>query len=403
MLNTNEIIAKHFEGDPANAVRAHAAVQEILRAQADARPVAWLDPSKPLHMPITSGMKEQWLRDWPEQASGFSVPLFTAPPAESAGVPEDAIEAAAKKLAEDFDYPWEHMPTQGRNDFREKVRGIAELFSRTHAADGEAGSPFKQYTAFEHAGQEASERTAKLHEYLAQTSPKQAAQQQTNQGASHEWDASGERCLKCGDKDWFAGSTCSGKAAQQQAEPESVIKRQAQKIGELIADRDSWIEAHARLYRLYHDQSPKAGEEIHVNVEGGDVYTLPLQRSGMDKPRFVVHVPRPQQAEPGADERAAFEAWASKRRMDLRREANNPDEYLLASTADAFVGWQAHAAQSGQRAGVAELREIADNITANAVTQPKTNWGDGYRQACADIAGGLRLCANAAPTQQEGK
>lgn len=57
------------------------------------------------------------------------------------------------------------------------------------------------------------------------------------------------------------------------------------------------------------------------------------------------------QAEPGADERAAFEAWASKRRMDLRREANNPDEYLLASTADAFVGWQAHAAQSGQRAG----------------------------------------------------
>ncbi|WP_104565631.1 hypothetical protein [Ralstonia mannitolilytica] len=192
-------------------------------------------------------------------------------------------------------------------------------------------------------------------------------------------------------------------AAQQQAEQESVIKRQAQKIGELIADRDSWIEAHARLYRLYHDQSPKAGEEIHVNVEGGDVYTLPLQRSGMDKPRFVVHVPRPQQAEPGADERAAFEAWASKRRMDLRREANNPDEYLLASTADAFVGWQAHAAQSGQRAGVAELREIADNITANAVTQPKTNWGDGYRQACADIAGGLRLCANAAPTQQEGK
>ncbi|NPT50763.1 hypothetical protein GNZ10_13760 [Ralstonia sp. 3N] len=40
MLNTNEIIAKHFEGDPANAVRAHAAVQEILRAQADAGPVA---------------------------------------------------------------------------------------------------------------------------------------------------------------------------------------------------------------------------------------------------------------------------------------------------------------------------------------------------------------------------
>ena len=33
------------------------------------------------------------------------------------------------------------------------------------------------------------------------------------------------------------------------------------------------------------------GEEIHVNVEGDDVYTLPLQPSGMESPRFVVHVP----------------------------------------------------------------------------------------------------------------
>lgn len=45
-----------------------------------------------------------------------------------------------------------------------------------------------------------------------------AAAQQSKQNNAHEWDATGERCLKCGDKDWFAGSTCSGKAAQQQAE-----------------------------------------------------------------------------------------------------------------------------------------------------------------------------------------
>lgn len=25
----------------------------------------------------------------------------------------------------------------------------------------------------------------------------------------HEWDRDGERCLKCGDKDWFAGTECS--------------------------------------------------------------------------------------------------------------------------------------------------------------------------------------------------
>ena len=28
---------------------------------------------------------------------------------------------------------------------------------------------------------------------------------------THDWDDSGERCLKCGDKDWFAASTCKGK------------------------------------------------------------------------------------------------------------------------------------------------------------------------------------------------
>lgn len=132
-------------------------------------------------------------------------------------------------------------------------------------------------------------------------------------------------------------------SAQQQAEQESVIKRQAQKIGELIAERDSWIEAHARLYRLYHDQSPKAGEEIHVNVEGGDVYTLPLQLSGMDKPRFVVHVPCSPQAEPGADERAARLVEDAAQRLENS-------------------GFTAHAeavraAQSGQRAGVALLAD----------------------------------------------
>ncbi|WP_369952339.1 hypothetical protein [Ralstonia syzygii] len=60
----------------------------------------------------------------------------------------------------------------------------------------------------------------------------QAAQQQANQGTSHEWDASGERCLKCGDKDWFAGSTCSGKTAQQ-AEPSGDEREEA---GSLLGD-----------------------------------------------------------------------------------------------------------------------------------------------------------------------
>lgn len=39
---------------------------------------------------------------------------------------------------------------------------------------------------------------------------------------------------------------------------------------------------------------PIAGEDIMINVEGDDVYTLPLQPSGMAMPRFVVHVPAAQ-------------------------------------------------------------------------------------------------------------
>ncbi|MDE2040759.1 MAG: hypothetical protein KGJ45_12190 [Elusimicrobia bacterium] len=147
--------------------------------------------------------------------------------------------------------------------------------------------------------------------------------------------------------------SCSACAAQQQAEPESVIKRQAQKIGELIADRDSWIEAHARLYRLYHDQSPRAGEEIHVNVEGGDVYTLPLQRSGMDKPRFVVHVPCSPQAEPGADESALYVRW-------FQSQQGTAYESMFDF---ARAAWMHRAAQSGQRAGVVNDTMRLDWIT----------------------------------------
>ncbi|MFX3574167.1 hypothetical protein [Ralstonia mannitolilytica] len=291
------------------------------------------------------------------------------------------VEARLVVEAAQRNYQRTHNPTEEDKRIAAGVESITQLRKQIEA-EHDAKSPFQREV--EKLGQRECRHCGWLcmpNDAPAKTFyplEPQAAQQQTNQGASHEWDASGERCLKCGDKDWFAGSTCSGKAAQQQAEPESVIKRQAQKIGELIADRDSWIEAHARLYRLYHDQSPRAGEEIHVNVEGGDVYTLPLQLSGMDKPRFVVHVPCSPQAEPGADERAAFEAWASKRRMDLRREANNPDEYLLASTADACVGWLARAAQSGERAGVAEKDK-------DSVVVPRWLWD--------------RM--NAAPTQQQ--
>jgi hypothetical protein len=34
----------------------------------------------------------------------------------------------------------------------------------------------------------------------------------------HQWDDAGERCLKCGDKDWFAGPECSGDTGRDACE-----------------------------------------------------------------------------------------------------------------------------------------------------------------------------------------
>lgn len=48
----------------------------------------------------------------------------------------------------------------------------------------------------------------------------------------HKWDAEGERCVKCGDKDWFAGSVCEGKLSKPQ--PTTDTYRQI--------ENDDWIE-----------------------------------------------------------------------------------------------------------------------------------------------------------------
>ncbi|MGK2829186.1 hypothetical protein ACSI5F_03655 [Ralstonia pseudosolanacearum] len=85
-------------------------------------------------------------------------------------------------------------------------------------------------------------------------------------------------------------------------------------------------------------------------------------------------------------------AAVGQRLMLACTEAGCPNDKNMAD-------WIAEVA--GQRAGVAELRKIAENITTHAATQPKTTWGEGYRQACMDIAGWLRLRANGAATNIE--
>jgi hypothetical protein len=51
----------------------------------------------------------------------YDAMVHAAPQVE--GVPQD-IEAAAKKLAECMDYPWEYMPEQGRQAMRENAKSV---------------------------------------------------------------------------------------------------------------------------------------------------------------------------------------------------------------------------------------------------------------------------------------
>jgi hypothetical protein len=63
---------------------ARAVEAEVLRAQAEAGAVAWMNPKKPMHMPITNGMKKHWNEHWPDQASEFTDALYTHPTAPEA-------------------------------------------------------------------------------------------------------------------------------------------------------------------------------------------------------------------------------------------------------------------------------------------------------------------------------
>jgi hypothetical protein len=178
---------------------------------------------------------------------------------------------------------------------------------------------------------------------------------------------------------------------------------------------------------------PVAGEEIHVNVSGGDVYTLPLQASGMDKPRFVVHVPvsnevaaqrrdeqaafraynplgykmmegqsvwqaacawqRSQQAEPVGDEREAAESAYNSPEFNYERGPIGSHDWRFYS-----AGWRARAtraAKSGQRAGDAlgwESRDGATFTLEDAAIAGQTHTAKAYAAASSALARLHEIC-----------
>lgn len=83
--------------------------------------------------------------------------------------------------------------------------------------------------------------------------------------------------------------------------------------GKLIAQAKDWLaDAEAALTK----QPAAAGEEIMVNA-AHDVYTLPLQPSGLSSgPRFVVHVPAPEQ--PAAVD-GAIAGWSLRHERGMIR------------------------------------------------------------------------------------
>lgn len=51
-------------------------------------------------------------------------------PAQEVGLTDEDVNAAAKVLAERFDYPWERMPEEGRKNMRVQARAVVEAALR---------------------------------------------------------------------------------------------------------------------------------------------------------------------------------------------------------------------------------------------------------------------------------
>ncbi|AZW31527.1 hypothetical protein L506_2297 [Bordetella bronchiseptica GA96-01] len=67
-----------------------------------------------------------WMRDRVLKLIDDAHKAFAAPAAGDAHKPEFDIEAAAQKMAECMDYPWAHMPEQGRTHMRKYAQAVID-------------------------------------------------------------------------------------------------------------------------------------------------------------------------------------------------------------------------------------------------------------------------------------
>ncbi|TRM53310.1 hypothetical protein YH64_009430 [Achromobacter sp. LC458] len=125
--------------DPCSTCNGHGAVGNILNAE----PCPDCSPAPTSH-PIPTGAtgedERQAFEAWHKREFGSYVPEVThhynrwlgwkgrasvaAPAAGDALLPNLDLDAAAKTLAECMDYPWAHMPEQGREQMRQNAKTV---------------------------------------------------------------------------------------------------------------------------------------------------------------------------------------------------------------------------------------------------------------------------------------
>jgi hypothetical protein len=64
-----------------------------------------------------------------------AIALYERP--QEVGLTDEAVNDAAKVLAERFDYPWAHMPEEGRKNMRVQARAVVEAALRAKGASCE--------------------------------------------------------------------------------------------------------------------------------------------------------------------------------------------------------------------------------------------------------------------------
>lgn len=133
LLSHAAAILSSVHSDVAHQLTALLAAPVVERQE----PAAWVNDQQLLlcsKSPREDQPNNPMMHNLPRNIAGSALktdycntPLYTSPSAPvAAALTEQNLEAAAKTLASCMDYPWEHMPEQGRAAMREHAKAIIE-------------------------------------------------------------------------------------------------------------------------------------------------------------------------------------------------------------------------------------------------------------------------------------